>query len=175
MPHLHLSLQAGDDMILKRMRRRHSRAEAVALVGRLRRARSEIAIGADIIAGFPTESEEMFGNSLALIADCGIVHAHIFPYSARHGTPAARMPQLPPEVIRTRAARLRAAAADQRQRWLQGLIGGRHQVLVEQDGLSGHTEAFAPVRMSTPHRPGSIVAVIIKGVEDGRLIAQEAA
>ena len=111
MPHLHLSLQAGDDMILKRMKRRHSRADAVRLVERLKAARPEIAIGADLIAGFPTEDDAMAANSLALIDDCDIVHAHIFPYSPRAGTPAARMPQVEPEVRRERAARLREAAA----------------------------------------------------------------
>ena len=116
MPHLHLSLQAGDDMILKRMKRRHARADAVRLVERLKAARPEIAIGADLIAGFPTEDDAMAANSLALIDDCDIVHAHIFPYSPRAGTPAARMPQVEPGVRRDRAARLREAAARGRRR-----------------------------------------------------------
>ncbi len=123
MPHVHLSLQAGDDMILKRMKRRHSRAESVRVVERLKTARPDIAIGADLIAGFPTETEAMFRNSLALIDDCDIVHPHIFPYSPREGTPAARMPQVEPEVRKRRAALLREAGAKRRASWLQSLIG----------------------------------------------------
>jgi len=143
MPHLHLSLQAGDDMILKRMKRRHSRADAIAMVERLKAARPEIAIGADLIAGFPTESEAMFANTLALIADCDVVHGHIFPYSPRAGTPAARMPQIEPEVIKARARRLRDAAALRQTHWLDGLIGTTQEVLIERDGRSGHAGNFA--------------------------------
>ncbi|MCF8709600.1 tRNA (N(6)-L-threonylcarbamoyladenosine(37)-C(2))-methylthiotransferase MtaB [Rhizorhapis sp. SPR117] len=118
MPHLHLSLQAGDDMILKRMKRRHSRRDAIAVVERIKAARPDIAIGADIIAGFPTETEEMFENSLRLLEQCDIVYGHIFPFSPRTGTPAARMPQVDPATIRERAARLRAACETRKQRWL---------------------------------------------------------
>lgn len=171
MPHVHLSLQAGDDLILKRMKRRHSRAQSVALAERLRTARPEIAIGADLIAGFPTEDEMMFENTRALIADCGVVHAHIFPYSPRAGTPAARMPQLAPAIIRDRAARLRAAAAEQRARWLETLVGSRQQVLVERPGDRGHAENFAEVRLTAPQQTGETVNVTIARVEDGTLVA----
>lgn len=171
MPHVHLSLQAGDDLILKRMKRRHSRAQSVALAERLRAARPEIAIGADLIAGFPTEDETMFANTLALIADCGVVHSHIFPYSPRAGTPAARMPQVAPAAIRDRAARLRAAAAEQRAHWLQGLVGSRQQVLVERPGDRGHAENFAEVRLAAPRQTGETVNVTIARVEDGKLAA----
>jgi threonylcarbamoyladenosine tRNA methylthiotransferase MtaB len=175
MPHLHLSLQAGDDMILKRMKRRHSRADAVRIVDRLISARPDISIGADIIAGFPTENEAMFDNSLALIADCRIVHGHIFPYSPRTGTPAARMPQVERATIKARAARLRAACERQRADWLASLVGTRQSVLVERSGLSGHAENFAPVRFATPQTPSAIVRATITGLENGALIAQEAA
>jgi threonylcarbamoyladenosine tRNA methylthiotransferase MtaB len=174
MPHLHLSLQAGDDMILKRMKRRHSRADAVRIVDRLTRARPDISIGADIIAGFPTEDEAMFDNSLALVADCRIVHGHIFPYSPRTGTPAARMPQVDRPTIKARAARLRTACETQRTDWLASLVGTRQSVLVERSGLSGHAENFAPVRFATPQTPSSIVRATITGLENGALIAQEA-
>ncbi|WP_213979900.1 tRNA (N(6)-L-threonylcarbamoyladenosine(37)-C(2))-methylthiotransferase MtaB [Sphingomonas sp. dw_22] len=170
MPHVHLSLQAGDDMVLKRMKRRHSRAQSVALARRLHAARPDIAIGADLIAGFPTETEAMFENSRALIADCGIVHAHIFPYSPRAGTPATRMPQIEPEVVKARAARLRETAAEQRGRWLQSLIGTTQQVLVERPGDRGHAGNFAEVRLA-PTQVGEIVTVKIEAVRDGKLIA----
>ena len=145
MPHLHLSLQAGDDMILKRMKRRHSRAESVALVERLKARRPEIAIGADIIAGFPTETDEMAANSLALIDDCDIVMGHIFPYSPKRGTPAARMPQVEAGAIKERARRLREASARRKAGWLQGLVGTTQRVLVERDNGLGHAENFAPI------------------------------
>jgi threonylcarbamoyladenosine tRNA methylthiotransferase MtaB len=171
MPHVHLSLQAGDDMILKRMKRRHSRAQSVALADRLRAARPEIAIGADLIAGFPTEDETMFENTRALIADCGVVHTHIFPYSPRAGTPAARMPQLAPALVRERAARLREAAAVQRANWLESLVGSRQQVLVERPGDRGHAANFAEVRLTAPQQTGETVNVTIARVEDGKLVA----
>lgn len=173
MPHVHLSLQAGDDLILKRMKRRHSRAQAVDLVERLHARRPDIAIGADIIAGFPTEDEAMFENSLALVRDCAIVHGHVFPYSPRAGTPAARMPQVHPALIRERAARLRAACADRRNAWLNSLVGSEQQVLVETSGLAGHGTSFAPIRFRTPCPAGEIVPVRIARLEDGVLIAQE--
>lgn len=144
LPHFHLSLQAGDDLILKRMRRRHSRADAVRTVERIKAARSDATIGADLIAGFPTETEEMAVNSLTLLDDCDIIAAHIFPFSARPGTPAERMPQLPREVVKTRAARLREAAAMRRRRWLDSFIGSAQPVLIENDG-KGHSDNFAPV------------------------------
>ena len=174
MPHLHLSLQAGDDMILKRMKRRHSRADAVRIVERVKAARPAISIGADIIAGFPTENEAMFENSLKLVEECAIVHGHIFPYSPRAGTPAARMPQLDRATIKARAARLRAACEAQRDSWLRSLIGTTQSVLVERNGTSGHAENFAPVRFETPQPPSSITSATITALENGVLIAQEA-
>ena len=146
MPHLHLSLQAGDDMILKRMKRRHSRAQAIDIVARLKAARPEIAIGADLIAGFPTETDAMFENSLRLIDECDIVFGHIFPYSPRAGTPAARMPQVDPVVAKARAKLLREASETRRTAWLEGLVGTVQNVLIECDGRSGHAENFAQVR-----------------------------
>jgi threonylcarbamoyladenosine tRNA methylthiotransferase MtaB len=144
MPHFHLSLQAGDDMILKRMKRRHSRAQAVAAVERIKAARPEATIGADLIAGFPTETDEMALNSLKLLVDCDIVAAHIFPFSPRQNTPAARMPQLDRELVKARAARLREAAEERRMNWLNGVIGSTQPVLIE-NSSKGHTDAFAPV------------------------------
>jgi threonylcarbamoyladenosine tRNA methylthiotransferase MtaB len=172
MPHLHLSLQAGDDLILKRMKRRHSRAQAIALVERLRAIRPDMAIGADLIAGFPTEDEAMFANSLALIAECGIVFAHIFPYSPRAGTPAARMPQVARSVVKERAGRLRAAAGATKAAWLQQQIGTVQQVLVELDGTGGHAGNFA--RVSIGAAANSIVDARIIGVEGDMLIGEPA-
>src|SRR6185437_1601442 len=143
MPHFHLSLQAGDDMILKRMKRRHSRADAVRTVERIKSARPDASIGADLIAGFPTESEEMAINSLKLLDDCDIIATHVFPFSPRPGTPAARMLQLARDVVKARAARLREAAANRRQRWLDSMAGSVQPVLVEGEG-TGHTNNFAP-------------------------------
>ena len=174
MPHVHLSLQAGDDMILKRMKRRHNRAQSVALVGRLKAARPDIAIGADLIAGFPTEDDAMFACTHALIADCDIVHAHIFPYSPRSGTPAARMPQVAPPVVKDRAARLRARAAEQRAAWLRTLVGTEQRVLVEAPGTRGHAENFAEVTLlqsPVPRRTGEMARVTVTDVQDGKLIA----
>ncbi|MBL8652283.1 MAG: MiaB/RimO family radical SAM methylthiotransferase [Sphingopyxis sp.] len=174
MPHVHLSLQAGDDMVLTRMKRRHRRAEVVDLVARLKAARAEIAIGADLIAGFPTEDDAMFANSLALIDDCDIVFGHIFPYSARAGTPAARMPQVGRTVARTRAATLREANARRRHLWMDEQVGKRTNMLVERDGLTGHGENFAGLMLDRPVAPGSIVAVRI-GARDGERLAAEIA
>ncbi len=150
MPHLHMSFQAGDDMVLKRMKRRHSRAQAVETVARLKAKRPELAIGADLIAGFPTETDEMHGNSLRLIDECDIVMGHIFPFSPKKGTPAARMPQVPPPVAKERARRLREACARRKRAWLEQLVGTRQRVLVEKDGM-GHCENFAPVQLVPPH------------------------
>ena len=146
LPHFHLSLQAGDDLTLKRMKRRHSRAQAVAVVEQLKAARGDVTIGADLIAGFPTESEASAANTLALIEDCGIVAGHVFPFSARPGTPAARMPQVPHDIIKARAARLREAAAAKRSAWMASLIGTRQTVLIE-NNEKGHSDGFAPVRI----------------------------
>jgi threonylcarbamoyladenosine tRNA methylthiotransferase MtaB len=171
MPHLHLSLQSGDDMILKRMKRRHGRADAVRLVARIKAKRPDVSIGADIIAGFPTETEAMFENSLKLAAECGVVHGHVFPFSPRSGTPAARMPQVDLAVARARAARLREQCADQRRAWLDGMIGTEQAILVERNGLDGHAENFAPVRFASPQRAGSIVRARIAALDQARLRA----
>ena len=144
LPHFHLSLQAGDDLVLKRMKRRHSRADAVRIVERIKAARGDATIGADLIAGFPTETEEMALNSLKLLEDCDVVAAHVFPFSPRPSAPAARMPQLPREAVKARAARLREAAAERRSHWLDSLVGTIQPVLVE-DGGKGHADNFAPV------------------------------
>jgi threonylcarbamoyladenosine tRNA methylthiotransferase MtaB len=170
MPHLHLSLQAGDDMILKRMKRRHSRAQAVELVARLKEKRPEIAIGADLIAGFPTETAEMAENSLRLIDDCDVVYGHIFPYSPRQGTPAARMPQVDHLQIKQRAKSLRAASERRRRAWLQALVGTRQKMLVER-GEFGHAENFAPIRISGKPA-GEICEVMITGCEEDVLIGE---
>ena len=149
MPHVHLSLQSGDDMILKRMKRRHSRAQAVELVERLKGKRASLTIGADIIAGFPTEDEAMFANSLALLDDCDIVLGHIFPYSPRAGTPAARMPQLDRSTIKARAETLRTRATERKAAWLYSMIGSTQRALIELDRQSGHADNFANVRLET--------------------------
>jgi threonylcarbamoyladenosine tRNA methylthiotransferase MtaB len=175
MPHVHLSLQAGDDMVLTRMKRRHRRADAVRLVERLKAARSEIAIGADLIAGFPTEDDSMFANSLALIDDCDIVFGHIFPYSPRAGTPAARMPQVGRRVARDRAATLRAANARRRHRWLDAQAGTMTQMLVERDGMCGHAENFAALTLAAPAAPNSIVPVRLRARDGERMIAESIA
>ena len=146
LPHFHLSLQAGDDLILKRMKRRHSRADAVHTVARIKKARPGATVGADLIAGFPTETEEMSLNSLRLLDDCDIIAAHVFPFSPRPGTPAERMPQLSHKVVKARAARLREAAARRRRNWLDSLVGTVQPVLVENGG-KGHTDNFAPVKI----------------------------
>ncbi|WP_439566746.1 MiaB/RimO family radical SAM methylthiotransferase [Sphingopyxis sp.] len=175
MPHVHLSLQAGDDMVLTRMKRRHRRADAVALVARLKAARPAIAIGADLIAGFPTEDEDMFANSLALIDDCDIVFGHIFPYSARAGTAAARMPQVGRAVARERAATLREANMRRRHLWLDAQVGRTAAMLVERDGLSGHAENFAALTLGAPAAAGTIVPVHIGARDGDRLTATEQA
>jgi threonylcarbamoyladenosine tRNA methylthiotransferase MtaB len=175
MPHVHLSLQAGDNLILKRMKRRHSREQAIALVARLKEARPNIAVGADIIAGFPTEDEAMFANSLDLVAQCDIVHGHIFPYSPKAGTPAAKMPQVPAKDIKDRARRLRDAVTAQRDRWLHSLSGSTQNILIEASGTSGHSENFAYVDLDQKLYPGSIATAIIEGQENGRLKGRVAA
>jgi threonylcarbamoyladenosine tRNA methylthiotransferase MtaB len=173
MPHIHLSLQAGDPMILKRMKRRHTRADAVDLVARLKAARPEIAIGADIIAGFPTEDDAMFAGSLALADDCDIVFGHIFPYSPRAGTPAARMPQVNNAVARDRAAQLRVAIATRKARWLQTMVGSMQTVLIERSGDTGHAENFASVRVANA-LPGTIMTIRIMSTDGDTLMGQRA-
>ncbi len=167
MPHFHLSLQSGDDLILKRMKRRHNRADAIAFCARARALRPEIAFGADLIAGFPTESEAMFDNSLRLVEDCGLSFLHVFPYSARAGTPAARMPQVPGNLRHARAARLRAAGASALARFLAIQKGRVLRVLVELGGR-GHAENFADVDVDDGRR-GEIAQYRAEGISGGRL------
>jgi threonylcarbamoyladenosine tRNA methylthiotransferase MtaB len=168
MPHLHLSIQAGDDLILKRMRRRHSRAEAISAARQARALRPEVALGADLIAGFPTETEDMLQRSLDLIDECGLAFVHVFPYSPRPGTPAARMPQLPVPVIRERAARLRQAANAALAAELTARVGSATEVLVEQPG-SGRAAFYAAVRFTAPADEGSIYRMRLVG-SDGRAL-----
>lgn len=169
MPHLHLSLQHGHDLILKRMKRRHLRADAVDLVMRLKGARADIAIGADLIAGFPTEDEAMHEANLSIIHELDIVHGHVFPYSVRDGTPAARMPQLGRDIVKRRAADLRAAVSTRRAAWLQGLTGRAHSVLAERDG-TGYTPHFARIRLPAGTAAGTIVTSEPHSVQEGLLI-----
>ncbi len=170
MPHLHLSLQHGDDMILKRMKRRHLRDDAIAFAQEARRLRPEMTFGADIIAGFPTESEEMFENSLKLVEECDLTWLHVFPYSPRPGTPAARMPQVDGNQIKERAARLRAAGVSQVTRHLNDQVGRDHSVLME-NARMGRTEQFTEVRFSKDQTEGQIVQTRITGVGNGVLLA----
>ena len=167
MPHLHLSLQHGHDLILKRMKRRHSRADAVHLVERLRARRPDVAIGADLIAGFPTEDEAMHEANRSIIRELGVVHGHVFPYSPRPGTPAARMPQLDGATIKTRAAELRAEVAEVRTAWLDSLVGQELAVLAEADG-TGHAGNFARVAVPGTTR-GAVVVVTPCAVVEGLL------
>jgi len=167
LPHFHLSLQAGDDLILKRMKRRHSRAQAIETVERIKTARPDATIGADLIAGFPTETEEMALNSLKLLDDCDVIAAHIFPFSPRPNTPAERMPQLPREVVKSRAARLRDAAAERRSRWLDSLVGTEQQILIE-NNEKGHADNFAPAKVEGTKR-GDLVAALITCREGDQL------
>jgi threonylcarbamoyladenosine tRNA methylthiotransferase MtaB len=169
MPHFHLSLQAGDDMVLKRMKRRHNRADAVRAVERIKEARSDATIGADLIAGFPTETDEMAFNTLNLLDDCDIIAAHIFPFSPRPNTPAARMPQVERELVKTRAARLRASAAERRSRWLDTLVGGTLPALIE-GNATGHTDNFAPFALPGAKR-GESGRIRITGRDSDQLTA----
>ncbi len=168
MPHLHLSLQHGADLILKRMKRRHLRGDAVELVTRLKALRPDVAIGADLIAGFPTEDETHHAANLSIIDELGIVHAHIFPFSPRPGTPAARMPQLPRDVIKARAAELRARAAARRAAWLAGLVGETLPVLAERDG-TGYAPNYARVALPPATTAGEVIDITISGTEEGLL------
>ena len=168
MPHLHLSLQAGDDMILKRMKRRHSRADAIAFCDALRRLRPDVVFGADIIAGFPTETEAMFAQSLDLVDACGLTHLHVFPFSPRPGTPAAKMPQVARAVVKERAKRLRDKGAAALVRHLDGEVGRQRRVLMESDNV-GRTEQFTPVHVVAT--TGALVDVTIAGHDGRQLIA----
>jgi threonylcarbamoyladenosine tRNA methylthiotransferase MtaB len=170
MPHLHLSLQAGDDLVLKRMKRRHLRADAIAFCDQVRRLRPDVVFGGDIIAGFPTESEAMFAHSLDLVDECGLTHLHVFPFSPRPGTPAARMPQVAREVIKERARRLRAKGEAALWAHLDSEIGGRRRVLVEASA-TGRTEQFTLVRLNHVAESGRIVDVTIAGHDGRQLLA----
>ncbi len=175
MPHLHLSLQAGDDLVLKRMKRRHSRADAIRFCEDVRRLRPDMVFGADIIAGFPTETEEMFSRSLDLVEECALTHLHVFPFSPREGTPAARMPQVPRSVVKERARRLREKGEAAFAAHLAREVGKRRSVLiesVEDDVASGRTEHFTPVRIAASAEPGAIVPVAIAGHDGKCLVGQ---
>jgi threonylcarbamoyladenosine tRNA methylthiotransferase MtaB len=171
MPHFHLSAQSGDDMILKRMKRRHARKDTVAFCEEVRRLRPDVAFGADLIAGFPTETEAMFESTSALVDDAGLSYLHVFPFSPRKGTPAARMPQLERRIIKERAARLRAAGERALSSRLASLAGSRQALLVEKDGL-GRTPCFAPARFAHAAQPGSIIDTRISGVAGDHLVAE---
>ena len=168
MPHVHLSLQHGHDLILKRMKRRHSRAQAIDLVARLKASRPDLAVGADIIAGFPTETEEHHAANLSIVRELGIVHGHIFPYSPRPGTPAARMPQVDRATIKRRAAESRAETGKARAEWLATLVDKPAQVLAEADG-TGYSPHFARVKLPPGTPRGSIVTVTPTTLEDNLL------
>ncbi len=171
MPHLHLSLQAGADLTLKRMRRRHSRAQAIAVAERLGRLRPGLALGADLIAGFPTETEAMFEETLSLVEACGLAFLHVFPYSAREGTPAARMPQLPKPVRKSRAARLRAAGDAALAGFLASRVGHTAAVLVEKPGR-GRSEHYAAVRLAGEAAPGSVARAAVTAADGLELVAR---
>jgi threonylcarbamoyladenosine tRNA methylthiotransferase MtaB len=170
MPHLHLSLQAGDDLILKRMKRRHLRDDAVAFCRKMRELRPDIAFGADLIAGFPTESEEMFSRSLDLVDECGLTQLHVFPFSPRPGTPAARMPQVERGLVKDRARRLREKGEAALRRHLEKQIGRQRRVLAESRSVA-RTEQFMPVRIATDVEPGTILDVTITGHDGRQLLA----
>jgi threonylcarbamoyladenosine tRNA methylthiotransferase MtaB len=175
MPHLHLSLQAGSDLILKRMKRRHARGDALTAIARARALRPGIAIGADLIAGFPTETDALFGETLAFLAEADLPFLHVFPYSERPGTPAARMPAVPMAVRRERAARLRAVGQATAARFLSGQVGSRIALLTEADDnghATGHSEHFSPVRLTTPSAPGQVIAARVTGATADHLIAR---
>ncbi len=178
MPHLHVSMQSGSDLILKRMKRRHSRADAIAFCNDIRRARPDIALGADLIAGFPTETEAHFEDTLSIVEACGLTFLHVFPYSARRDTPAARMPQLPAEVVRERAARLREKGRVVLEDWLERFAGHTVQVALERVGgaeLPARTAQFAQVRLGGVHGPriaGEVVAARVTGHDGGKLVAE---
>ncbi len=168
MPHLHLSLQAGDNMILKRMKRRHSREDSIEFCQSILALRPEIVFGADLIAGFPTETEAMFENSLALIDECQLTFLHVFPFSPRPGTPAAKMPQLERQVVKERAARLRAKGNERLTAYMNTLEGAPVELLMERDSV-GRAENFMEVRVDGPYQPGSVVRARVTEVADGRL------
>jgi threonylcarbamoyladenosine tRNA methylthiotransferase MtaB len=171
MPHLHLSLQSGDDLILKRMKRRHSRADAISFCAKVRQHRPDIVFGADLIAGFPTETDTQFRNTLTLADDCGVSFLHVFPFSARNGTPAARMPMLPRPLVKERARKLREKGDTAIRRHFAAEIGRRRSVLAEGTGDEGHSEHFTRVLLARPVSRGTIVDVTISGHDGRRLLA----
>ncbi len=171
MPHFHLSVQAGDDMILKRMKRRHLRDDVIRLAARLRELRGDVALGADIIAGFPTEDEAMFQRSLDLVDEAGLTHLHVFPFSARPGTPAARMPKVHGDEVKDRAARLRARGEAAMAEFLATRVGREVSVLIENEG-EGFCEHYLPVRLSGPAPLGSVVRARVIGLDGGKLNAE---
>ena len=170
MPHLHLSLQSGDNLILKRMKRRHSREDAVRFCADVRARRPDVVFGADIIAGFPTEDQGMFDNSVSLVEECGLTWLHVFPFSARQGTPAARMPQNTGEVISSRARQLRQVARSRIGMYLESQVGRRQAVLME-SARTGRTGGFAEIRLDVDAAPGTIIQAAITGVDGHRLSA----
>jgi len=170
MPHLHLSLQSADDLILKRMRRRHTREQAIAFCNEVRRMRPDVAFGADIIAGFPTETEDMFARSLDLVDECGLTQLHVFPFSPRPGTPAARMPQVPRDAVKERARRLREKGEAALRSHLDAQVGERRLVLAERGGV-GHTEQFTCVKLAAPAVPGTILDLTMTGHDGRQLLA----
>ncbi|MCA3601635.1 MAG: tRNA (N(6)-L-threonylcarbamoyladenosine(37)-C(2))-methylthiotransferase MtaB [Methylobacterium sp.] len=171
LPHMHLSLQAGDDLTLKRMKRRHGRADAIRFCAELRQARPDYAFGADLIAGFPTESEEMFENTLRLVEECGLAFLHVFPYSPRQGTPAARMPQVARPVIRARAARLREAGEIALQRHLARHVGREARILLERDTVA-RLDDFTPIRLASPASPGTLQTAKVTGIAGSMLTGE---
>lgn len=171
MPHFHLSLQAGDDMILKRMKRRHLRQDAIDICDKLRSLRPDVTFGADIIAGFPTETDEMFENTLRIVDECDLTFLHVFPYSPRQGTPAARMPQVKKDVIKERAARLREAGQRNLEKTLGQYIGKKVNVLTETE-TQGHSEHFLKVDLSSPHLPGALIKAQVTAVTTSTLKAE---
>ena len=168
MPHLHISVQSGDNMILKRMKRRHTREEVVAFCQKVRILRPEVVFGADIIVGFPTETEEMFQNTLNLVSDAGLTYLHVFPYSEREGTPAARMPQVQKPIRKERAARLRKAGEEALNHFLQRKIGTLDTIIVEEEN-HGRGEGFSLIELDKPSVPGTLVRVVIKEIKNARL------
>jgi threonylcarbamoyladenosine tRNA methylthiotransferase MtaB len=171
MPHLHLSLQAGDDLVLKRMKRRHSRAEAIAFCEGARRLRPDVVFGADLIAGFPTETEAMFANTLRLVEECGLTYLHVFPFSPRRGTPAARMPQVARAEIKARAARLRQKGEQALARFLASQQGKEIEILIESDHI-GRTPHFAEVELASTGPVGSLARALVTGHDDRRLTGE---
>ena len=169
MPHLHLSLQAGDDMILKRMKRRHLRDDAIDFCERAKKHRPDIVFGADLIAGFPTETDEMFENTLRLVDECHLTYLHVFPFSPRPGTPAARMPQTDPKIAKIRAATLRALGEARTQEFQRSLIGQSTDILMEHDNI-GRTPQFMEIHIDEPTTAGSMRRVEITAITDNHLM-----